>query len=289
MSLTLPTDWKAWGEGFGGYHERTETRDGSGYHGSFAGLMAGMEKDCGETLVGGFAAWANHNIRGDGSSRGNWGTLGVYGGLSRDEFSAGLSVSAGIGDYSLTRGVDGPAASLIGMNYSAIRISAQSDPLAVSLSARATADWTLFEQDGWKIGPGVEAALAHTFMSGFTEHDGGGINLSVRRHSENYVEAGVGLRASKTFFRCGLPFLTASVKAAGLYGASFGSSMRARFTAGGSSFSVEPERIKSGWFVPEATLSWRATERVTVAASYQGRFGKHTSANTGSLSVGLDW
>ncbi len=65
--------------------------------------------------------------------------------------------------------------------------------------------------------------------------------------------------------------------------------MHARFTEGGSSFSVAPEKLRSWFFVPEASLSWRVSERLAVSVSYQARLGKYETANTGFLSVSLEF
>lgn len=278
-----------WAEGFGGYQNRSETLAGSDYDGHFAGAALGVERGRGDAVFGGFVAWSNHNIKADrdGKTRGDWGSLGVYAGAARDSLAFGASVSAGIGDYDLRRGVYGPGIAFPGMVYDPVTFTAASDSRSYAATGRASASHS-FDFGRWRLGPAAEGFVSYAHMESYRERNAGGLTLAVDGHDYFYGEGGAGLQASALFCAKSRPLL-ASMKLLGLYGRSDAGTMTGMFATGGTPFRAGVERVSTGWFVPEASLAWRVSERVTLNASYQGRFGKKTNINAGSLSVSLTW
>ena len=283
-----------WVEGFGSFARRSDSKEISDYDGHFAGTVLGFEKSVSDWAFGAFGSWADYRADGgDGVSDGDWYTAGLYGGFSRGGFFLDASAAYNHASYDANRSVFIPGVIFTTPYPDRLIVldpydrGASSGKRMNGFSAGLGAGYDFEPGCGWSVGPRVEGSLVHSRVSGYSENGAGARNLSVSAYRRTYAGGGVGVGASKAFARADGRALVASFKLMGMYGSSFGDDLRGSFSNNGSAFRFKPERHSGLWCLPEASLTWKANDRIAVTAAYSGRFGKRYVENSGSLCVSL--
>jgi Subtilisin-like serine proteases len=291
-----PVQPRLWVEGFGSFSNNPGKLERAKYTSNNAGVMVGLEAAKGDLAGGIFGSWSDTRVKSnDGKADGDWYSTGLYGRFSRDKLFVGASAAYSYGKFDNDRGIFIPGA-LFNSNipgefivYDPILRNSGSKVKSHTGSARLQAGYSVWECGGWTIATQMEAGIATTRVRGFTESGGGALDLSVSGFSTSYAEGGVGLGVSKAFQQRNGQRLIASARLMGAYGGSFGGKVNGRYAQYGSTFQYAPERTKSAWCLPEAALTWKATERLDVSVGYNGRFGKDHYENAGFLQIGISW
>jgi uncharacterized protein with beta-barrel porin domain len=166
--------------------------------------------------------------------------------------------------------------------------NAKSTNTSHNFSLHLASGYDLWQRDGWYFCPRIEGNAVFSHNSGFTESGADELNIRVNSFNNYYLEGGAGVEASKVFATAAVRGnFIATVRVLGIYGAGFGDNLTGEFQRSGNSFSVPLEQLKQLYAVPEASLRWQVNERLSLNATYRGRFGSEYLQHTGS--IGLGW
>lgn len=287
---------RLWVEGHGSIADRSGTGAVADYDSNLAGVMFGLEKRKGDLAFGLFGSWADMRVKSsDGKATGDWYNAGLYARYDREDFFLHASTAYDYGKFDSNRSILVPGAiftsslpgEFIVLDPFARRAGAEVKTHGVS--GRLAAGYDAWKANGWTFGTRVEGGVAHSHMPKYNERGAGALTLRLDRYNTTYGEAGAGLALSKIFGGPGGSRFAAAAKVMGMYGGSFGGNITGRFSQYGSRFEFSPERIKTAWLLPEASLTWRVNDRVDLSVAYSGRFGKRYSENAGYLKVGISW
>ncbi|MDR0867738.1 MAG: autotransporter domain-containing protein [Planctomycetota bacterium] len=288
-----------WVEGVGAYGDRSGTKNASAYTAKLGGVVFGFDRRADWWCYGVFGAWTHQSIDGgDGEVSANSISGGLHAGYNAEKFFANFvgSYSAGIADVRRKIEFPGIAPGTVNQYWldanpeylQSLGFRSSATGIAHNFGLRLAGGYDLLERRGWYFGPRLEGNAVFSHHQSFRENGADILSLAVDSFNSYYLEGGAGLELAKVFAtsRAGGNVI-ASVKALGMYGAGFGDDLTGEFRQSGARFSVPAEHLKQMYVAPEASLRWQVNERLSLNATYRGRFGGEYLQHTGNTGVSL--
>ncbi|MES2310349.1 MAG: autotransporter domain-containing protein [Verrucomicrobiota bacterium] len=256
----------------GSYSEVDTDQNRIGFENRLGGVTAGYDREITSPLtVGAFASqgYADTQLNGGGNIESNSGRLGVYGGYHLGGIYFNTSLSGGLTSFDTKR--------KIGFLGETAEGSTQGYDLGGQVNTGVD-----FQMGKWVWGPTGKIDYGYQMMDQFREH-GSAARLQVDNQNTTQLETGLGMRVSRPFDYKGWKWIP-EIHLLGSYQWYEPGKIRARFDAGGDSFTIRPESAGQVMIIPGTGLSLYLDERNSLNFSYEARVNEQSLAH--QLDVG---
>ncbi len=241
-----------------------------GFENRLEGVTAGVDREINQALTLGLFAnqgYADTLIDGGGTLQTNTGKVGVYAGYHQNGFYLNSSLAGGVSSFESKRKIDFLGETAHGSTH------------GYDLSGQITSGVD-FQTERWVWGPLTKINYGSQWIDRFHEKDSAA-RLQVDHQQANFVETALGMRTSRPFDYKGWKWIP-EIHLLASHQWIESNRIRARFAAGGDSFSVYPENTGQEMVIPGTGLSVYFTENTSLSLTYEAR------VNTVSTSHQLD-